>query len=308
MAMTYTGNADLFIAAQLNQAIHQNLVDATDLRNLCTGFGDVFATGSLASKISKVTWDDAMAAANADEVTAPSATDLTNSSVTLTAARQVLRRDITDLYSLAGGNRLGIDAFAAQMSMAAQLRFTDMITALFTNIATVEGDTGTNLTVDDVLAGQYALIQNRVPGPHYAVLAPIQLTDFLDSLRGEGGSVQFDTDTNQMQQMQQAGFGRWGNWHGIEFWSCDSVVTNGADKEGAMFGAGAFGYVEGVPLNVRNVAGPGSFASVTPNGAPLFVEFERKAAEANTLVVGNYYVGVGEVEDLRAVQILSSAT
>ena len=302
--ITYTDQGSLFIAAALNQLLHENIVDRTDLLATCRDFGSINASGSQAFKVAKASFDDAMAAANADEVTGVANTDLGTGFATITVARQALKRTVSDLFSLVGGPRPGIDRLAADMADAAVLRQTDMICALYGGLSNSVGSAGA-LTADDIYDAQYRLIQARVPGPYVCVLAPKQLTDFLDSLRGEGGAVQFESATAQM--LGAAGAGMAGTWHGIQFWSSDSVVNNSGQLEGAMYGEGCFGFARGVPSEIVSVAGPGSYASVTPSGSPIFVEFERKAGEAHTIVVGNLYFGVSEIEDDRGVLISTAA-
>lgn len=307
--ITYTDHGDLFISAALARMLHENLVDRTDLRTLCTNYGLINGAGSTAQKIAKASFDDAMAAANTDEVTGPGNTDLGTGTVSITVARQVIVRKVTDLYELVGGPRPAIDRFALDIANAASLRFTDLICALFTNLSNSVGSTGANLSVDYISDAMYQLIQSRVPGGYKAVLAPIQLTDFLDSLRGEGGSAEYSPATEAMQSVEGTlGYGRHGTWRGVEFWSADSVATNGGDREGAMFGEGCYGFMEGVPQSVLQFAAPGSAASATPAGAPIMIEFERHAGEGHTDVVGSYFVGVQEIEDARGVLIPSSAS
>lgn len=304
--ITYTGHGNLFIAAAMNQMLHETIVDRTDLLETCKDFGQLNGAGSQAYKVATAAFDDAMAAANTDEVTAVGNTDLGNGTATITVARQALARVVTDLYQLVGGPRPGIEQFAQDMANAAILRQTDMIAALYGSLSNSVGTSGVALTADDIYDAQFQLIQSRVPGPYNCVLSPIQMTHFLDSLRGESGAVQFESATADM--LGAAGAGRAGTWHNISFWSSDSVVTNGANSEGAMYGDGCFGYARGVPTDVVSLAGPGSFASVTPSGSPIFVEFERLSKEAHTLVVGNLYFGVSEIEDSRGVLISTSAT
>lgn len=308
--ITYTDHGDLFISAALARMIHENLVDKTDLRALCSNMGLINGQGSTAVKVPKVSWDDAMAAANTDEVTGPGNTDIGTGSVTITVARQVIVRKVTDLYELVGGPRPGIERYAADIANAAALRFTDLLCPLFDDFSnSVSGSSGNNLSVDHISDAMYQLIQSRVPGGFKAVLAPIQLTDFLDSLRGEGGSAEYSPATEALQSVAgSAGYGFHGSWRGVDFWSCDSVATDTGNREGAMFGEGAFGYMEGVPSSLLAHAAPGSAASVTPAGAPIMIEFDRDAAEGHTDVVGSYFVGVAELEDARGVLIASSST
>jgi len=311
LTTTYTGTGDLFIAAAMNRAIHETIVDRTDLALLCTYRGSINGTGSVASKVGKVSWDDAMAASNADEVTTVAVTDIGTSTATITVARQALVRTVTDLYEIAaipGG--AGIAAMAADMVRAAQLRFTDMVCALFTSLTSSVGTSGVNATVDDLYDALYTLIQARAPGQRYAVLAPIQLTDVMDSIRGEGLSITPPDAASSLTALgNNAGYGMHGTFAGAQLWSADSCVTNGADKEGAVFTPGCYGYMDGVPshISARSTSRE-SFAQMTPAGSPVYVTFSADEPKGHTIVVGHYFVGVSEIEDARGVKFVTSAT
>ena len=302
-ATTYTGTTNLHIAASLNQFLHFNLADITDLRSTCSNKGTVNGSGSVASKVSGVTFGDAMAAANADETTAPTASSLVTTAATVTVARQVLRRDVTDLYSVAG-SAVSMQMLADNMSDAAKMRFTDMVCSLFTSLSQVAGASGATLTVDDISDGAAALRLEGNPGIINAVLNPKQFNEFLDDLRSEGGSAQWNPATEEMLA-SSGNYGYKGTWRNIQFWSVDSVASDGTDYIGAMYTSECFAFMEGVPSEEVQAAATNSYISVTPEGSPIFVEFERKAAEGHTLIVGNYYVGVSELEDLRGVRIRS---
>ena len=85
-AGTYTGKGNLFIAAALNRLVHEDIVDRSDILTKLVNYGDANGSGSTASKVSRVAFDDAMAAANADEVTALANTDLGTAAATITGA------------------------------------------------------------------------------------------------------------------------------------------------------------------------------------------------------------------------------
>jgi hypothetical protein len=304
--ITYTGTGDLHIAASLNQHLHHGLSDQTDLRGTITNMGDVSGKGSLASKIAGVTFDDAMAAANADEVTSPTATSLTTSAATVTVARQAIVREVTDLYGIAG-SAPGLKLLADSLAGSAKMRFTDMLCALFTSVASVVGVTGSTMSVDTFSDGLAQLEIEGNGGKIHAVLAPKAFTQFQDDLRSEGGSAQWQPATEAMlsNDPNGVGYGYKGDWRGVSVWSVDSVTDDATDFASCMYQEQAFSYMEGVPNEETQAAAPGSYMALTPEGAPIFVEFERDAKKATTTVVGNYYVGVVEQEDLRAVRLRS---
>lgn len=311
MATTYgndSGNydaSDLFLAAVLNRTIHENIVDTTDLRRTCRFKGNIAGRGSATLNLPGVTWGDAMGAANTDEVTAVSVTDITTSLSQITVARQAIVRRVSDLYQMANGiDGMGIEGIAAQMAQFATLRATDLLCAQFGSVTANVGTSTVDLTVDDIYDAQFALIQARVPGPYICVLAPIQITDFMSSLRGEGGAQMNNPSTLGMF----AGGGMQAKeWNGITFIDCDSVPTSGGDRVGCMYAIDAFGYAEMVPTDIMTGAHSGGYLSVIPDGGSVYVAFERDESAGTTDIVGNYYVGFGIVENARAVKITTDA-
>ena len=301
--VTLTGKSDVLLAAVLSQMIHETLVDTADLRPLVKYFGSVSGSGSNVLKVGKVSFDDPMAAANTDEVTAPGNTDLGTGNATITVARQVLVRKVTDLYDLGRSSAPSYEAFAADMTKAYVLRFTDMLCALFTGLSSSKGTTGQPLTVDDIYDAAATLRSAAIGSEKiHCVLSPVQYSHFVESLRGEGQSV---VDPMAPEMLKLKGFGYQGQWNGIDFWMCDSVPTSGGDKVGAMFVDGCFGFADGIPALVRNQV---EWARIAPQESPVFVEFDRDAVSGHSIIVGNAYVGVSEIEDGRGVKIVSTAT
>ena len=311
MAITYgndSGNydaSDLHLAAILNQVIHNNIVDTTDLRMTARFYGNIAGRGSAVLNVPGITWSDAMAAANSDETTAVGVTDPTTSVSPITVARQSLVRSVSDLYNLTGGaGGAQIADFAAQMAGAASLRATDMLCTQFSSITANVGTSTVDLTTDDIYEAQYTLIAARVPEPYVCVLAPVQMTDLMTSLRGESGAQMHNAQT---LAMLAGGAMRAKEWNGITFIDSDSVPTSGGNRIGCMYNLEAFGFAEMVPDAMIQGAAPGSFASVVPQGSSVYVAFERKEREGLTDIVGNYFVGFGIIENARAVKITTDA-
>jgi hypothetical protein len=309
--ITYTGKGDFFIAAALNRMLYENIVDRTDLSRTVTYYGSANGAGSTASKISKATFDDPMVAANTDEVTPIGNTDLGTGSATITVARQALSRDLSDIYQLIGEGGPSPDAarFASDMADAAVLRITDMICALFGSLSSIVGVSGVNMALDDLYEGLYVLIRARAGGQKIFVGSPQQVTDLIDSIRNEGQKLTPPDATDLLSRLgNQENWGFHGTFAGVQIWSADSVVTNGPDSEGGLYTEKAFGLRDGVPQAAMTAAAPGSFMSATPNGSPVFVEFERDAKAGLTSIVGNLYVGVAEIDDAHGVLMRNSAT
>jgi len=309
--LTYTGHANWFLAAALNQVLHELIVDKTDLSETASYLGNVNGSGSTVSKIAQATWDDAMAASNTDEVTASDPTDVTNSTVSITVARQALVRVVTELYQIIGegGPAPGIEKLANEMVGSAILRFTDMITALYTSLSGSAGVSGSAMVVDDLYDAAYVLLINGAGGQKYAVLAPIQATHLCHSIRAEGGTIHPTDAASMLSQLGNGpGWGYVGTFAQMQIISCDSVATNGSDREGALYTQGCFGYKDGIPTSEMLARSVGSRNMPLPSGSSIFVKFGQDETKGWDIVVGSWFVGVGEIEDARGCKIVTSAS
>lgn len=307
--VTYTGHPNLFLPAAMNARLHQLLgADEPSLRRLISYRGSVNGTNSLTSKVAKISAADAMAAANADEVTAPANTNLTDQTVNITVARQVLVRKVTDLYQIPRGVAPGVEWMSRQMYTAALLRFNGLLTALFPAIASqAGGGAGVDLTVDDIYDAIYLMRSHRVPGPFNCVLAPNQFNEFSGDLRGETGAIQYLASTAAMLGLESSaagGLGYEGRWNGVEFFVTPIVEIAGS-VSGALFSPDCFGYMDGIPSSIVGMAQAGSSMATMPDGGSIWVELDRHAIEGHLDIVGNMYVGLAEIEDLRGVEIIS---
>lgn len=301
--MTYQTNANTQLTASLNRLVHVVLGDYTDLigAGLVTNYGDAAGSLSATHKVSTVDWDNPMTAP-AEGAAIGSATALTTNNVTIAVARQALYREVSDLVQ-GTGSTIDIMEIANGMAAAAVLRRTDMLTALFTSLASSVGTSGADLTVDDWFSGIFQLEQQLVPGPFAAVLFPVQYTDLQTSIRSEGGPIQYVQATQD--QLAAKGPGFKGAFAGVDVWVSDSVTADGgsANSEGAMFGAGCFGYREMTATQLGRI--PGLDMTLVDPSSPIWVEFDRQGISGETQVIGNYYFGVSEIEDLRGVQLLT---
>jgi len=301
--ITFSSNSANMRAAEIyNTLIWETLVDRIDLRSLGVNLGDLGGSGSDTLETGTVTLSDAMAAANGDEVTGATPTDLTDGNVTVAVAQQIISYKVSDMFMVTGApGQVSLPRLAVAAADAYVLRVTDMICGLLDNFSTTAGTTEVDLTTDDWFSAMFSLEQAIVPGPYAAVLFPTQYTDLQSSLRSEGGAVQFLPAT--AEQLSLRGPGYKGSFLGVDIWTSDSVVTaNGAeDSGGAMFGMGAWGYAE---ASARQQM-PGSIAASAPAGSPVYAEFARDANPGLTEVVAHAFVGVIEIEDARGVSIIT---
>ena len=302
--ITYTGTqgANQRAAEVFNTLLWENLCDRIDLRSLGLKLGDVGGSGSDTLATPTVTLADPMNAANTNETTAFDNDALVQNQFSVSVAQQIISYSLTDKFMITGAaGQLDLGRLAQAAADAYSLRVTDMVCGIIDSFATTVGTTTVDLTTDEWFDAMFGLEQNIVPGPYAAVLFPTQYTDLQSSLRSEGGAVQFLAATGDQLALRGPGFK--GSYLGVDIWTSDSVATAnaGADSAGAMFGAGAWGYVEASAKSQM----PGSIAASVPAGSPVYAEFARTADPGLSRIVAHAFVGVSAIEDLRGVSIIT---
>lgn len=299
-----SGNAR--VSAVLHRMIELKLADRAELYKApqFLNFGTLNGTGSSALQVPVVglAGTDLMAAIGDGSPVAN--TSITSSAATITIARQALRYDITDLASLtdplASGAGVGIEGLANSMAIAFGMRLTQMITALSSGLSQSVGATTVALSVSTFFDAIYKLQLQSNDGEFAAVLAPQQINHLVNSLRSETGPGQYVAATQD--QIAAKGQGFRGMLFGVSLYTSSTVpsANAGADRLGMMTATGAIGYATGSPAPIQ-----GAGAIILPAGSQVVVELERDAASGLTKVIGNSFAGVAEIQDLKAVGILS---
>jgi len=296
--ITYASLNNVTVASTLAAELQLALGDRASLMNhpAIAYVGDVGNSGSSAKKVGIVsTGLDAMAAV-ADGSPVESIA-LTNTSQTITVARQALYRGVTDLAGQTWASVGELVSYCAEdMVGAAQLRMQTLITTAGSAFTNSVGTSGAALTVANIFSAIGVLEAQSCPGPFLAVVSPKQLTDFQSSLRSETGALQWIPATAELLVIKGQGYA--GNYLGIDFFVSSKCVTSGADKLGFIISYGAIGYADGTPAPIM-----GSGGVIYPMGTKMYVEMGRTPESALTKVVGNYYVGVAELQDLMGVQL-----
>jgi hypothetical protein len=296
-----SGNARL--AAILNQAVVAKLTDTASLVNhpSIMQLRSMNGSGSTVVQVPVVSWG-ANAMASVAENASASNTALTATNVNITIARQALRRQISDLAQLTSAG-LALDAtidnLAVDMVAAYNKRVTAMIGALASGFSASVGSTGVDLTVANFYAAIFGLQLNSADGQFTAILHPQQINDLITSLRSETGPGQY-LATSQ-DQVQAKGPGYRGNLFGVDLFASANGVASanaGADYLGMMIAPGAIGVATATAAPIMGST------TVIPQ-SPIVVEFERDASNGSTIIVGSAFVGVGEIDDLKGVGILS---
>ena len=294
------------LASVMSDEVVEQLFDGTDLRSLMQ-FHDVDGfTGSDTVDITQLPAPAATAAASSEISGGQSNSAFTTARFQLVWARRVLQYQSTDLLAINGGP-VQQAAVISRLLWSVTLTLTDMLTALFPALANDVGPgTGVDLDVDSMYAAQYQLNGQNVPGPFAAVLHNEQFNNFQSSLRGETGAKAFqDPATSDM--LRAMGPGWKGSWNNVNFWQSDSVtaVASSADRSGAMFGFGCFGYTL---RDWRRIVGEGMLDSNDVRddfGPGGFVERVRDGTNGMTALILNTYPAVVAQEDLRGVEIIS---
>jgi len=304
--ITYTTlfNDGLRLEKMIENEVRALLFDAASIRNsgALLFAGDVAGMGSDAISLRYAGLDgyEAMnTVADGSEITS---SNLTLDTADISVGRIGLRYDLTDLAAL---TKLGqdIDVFRLSESMAGafESRFMEMVCALFSSATSSVGSTGVDMSVDDFMDALYLLEIANNPQQLFAVLHPRQIADLQASIRNEtANAIAFNPAHHDL--MKSLGQGFVGDFMGVQIHKSAYVPSDGTDRSGAMFSAGAIAYALGTPVPLAGPAG-----EIRPAGTPVLVELERDSAYSLTKVVGTAYTGAAVVEQARIVEIATDA-
>jgi len=300
----YSGLGDLRLAETLSTQFMLLLADRNWLGNHPALFdaGDVSGTGSTVVKIPQIGLDGYDAAASAAESGNSANVALTDTSTTVTVARQTLARETSGLAQITDPGFLTSPTWANDAFGAMNARMTNMITALMSGFSSSVGSTGVNLSVANFLAAKATLaVNNALDSTPLAILSSVQMADLMAELATtSGGAVQFLQATADLVQARGLGFQ--GQFLGVDLFSSNRVPTAnaGADFAGGMFTRGAVVTAFGTPF----VEDPTQQVAIA--GRILF-ERDRTARTDLTAYVSHFYYGVAEGQDLRGVAIVTDA-
>ena len=282
---TLTTLNDLTLAAAV---LEQAIVDFARAEAVMRG---LVSSHSLAGKMSKAAvipkWATLSAAA-LTEGTDMNNTTLSTDGVTLTAAENGVRVDITDMVlNFAGGD---MTAYARQCGLAIADKWDTDLCALSSGFSTAVGSTGVELTLDILHTAIYQLEAAKAPKGYAFVLHPRQVLDVRTLIAGASGST-------------------------ATFFANPNNATDVSVKQGAMVGA-----FMGVPIyqdaNIPTANAAADYLGMLISvgaaigevvGYEAKVEFQRDASLRATEINAVACYGVGEVVDTYGVGILSKA-
>lgn len=299
----YSGLGDLRLAAILQQELVMKLADRASLRGhqSVIYLGNITGEGSTAAKVGIVGLDGFDVMSSVAENATTSNTALTDAAATITVARYAKQYQMSDMARFTDSlGELSIPVLVQDAVMSADMTFQTALADVTDGFANNVGTTTVDLSLDNFYDAVYQLESQSVPGPYLCMLHPVQYADFQNSLRAEAGAIQFMPATAEALSIRGPGFK--GSFAGCEIFVSSKVPTanGGADRAGAMWGRGAVGYKDATPLAAQG-------AGLSVSAGPVMIEFERDAGYALTKVVSNYYFGVGIIEDLRGVSIITDA-
>lgn len=307
MPILHSGlETDLRLAAALDQGLLVSLTDMATIRNVPGAIdfhGSVNGTGSDTGRLRFVGLGGADHMAGSTEGTTVSETALTDASVDIAVTRQALVRNIGDLATLTGfGVDVNPQSLAADMVASYDGRFNELFTAAGATASTNVGTSGVDMSHDDFMDAVFTLQLNSATGPFFACLHPRQYVDWIESLRSEGGALQFSPATAEMLAIRGQGYA--GEYLGVNIFKMSDVTEATGNKEGFFWGAGAFGYKVAQP-DGRLMLGAGAGVAVAMD--EILVEVQREPDGALTKVSGNAWVGLSVKEQARLVGCVTDA-
>jgi hypothetical protein len=294
-------DGNLRLAAILHNEVSLLLADRASLRNhpAIVNYGNIAGSGSETIRVPLLGIDGYDLMASTNEATAPSsATALTYLAPEITVARFALQRAISDLAQMTnGGGGPSLDILVQDFAGAFDMTVTSQICALFGSFSNSVGTSTVDLSVDDFFAAVFQLEQSNVTGKPVAVLAPVQISDLQNSIRQEGGALQYIPATQAMLESKGQGFV--GEFAGVDLFKSDKVATS-TGRQGGMFVRGAIGYAEG------SMTAPAMLGSQVQANGPVVIDIDRSFGDTTDLI-GNAYFGVAELQDSMGVLIETDA-
>lgn len=298
---------DLRLAVTIDQEVRVLLTDMHEMRSVpgaVVYLGSVNGTGSDTKRVRFAGLDgyDAMSSAGESDV---SNTSLTDASADVAVVRLALRYDETDLATFTGmgsPNDIDPERLAKSMAGAAEQGFNVLLANVVDDWTTDAVDVTTAMTADDAYDGTYQLELNSVTGPYFAALHPRQHTHLRSSIRSEVGPGQYTEATQE--QLNTKGQGYQGRWLAVDWYNMSDITSASSKRHGGIWGSGALGYADGNP----NITMGGTTILRQGANKSVFTEIERDASGGLHEVVGNFYCGVGIIEQARGYGLNTSSS
>lgn len=249
-------------------------------QSLMLGLVTQYNIAGQAGKTVQVPKYPAITAADLTEGTAPSDTDVSTSSVTVTCAEVGNTVLLTDLAAMGAGNPA--EELGTVLGNAIATKIDSDLIALFSGFSTGLGAAGAEITVADLFKAAATLRANKVTGSMAAVVHPFQAYQLKAGLTNtfanpNGGDLQNEAMRN----------GYVGSIAGIDVYESANVSIDGSDDA------------------VAGVFAPEALAIAIKRDFNL--ETQRNATRRGTEMVATAIYGVAELDDSYGVKITADA-
>jgi N4-gp56 family major capsid protein len=249
-------------------------------QSLMMGLVTQYNIAGQAGKTVQIPKYPAVTAADLTEGTAPSDTDVSTSSVTVTCAEVGNSVLLTDLAAMGAGNPA--DELGTVLGNAIATKIDSDLIALFSGFSGALGSAGAEITVADLFKAAATLRANKVTGSMAAVVHPYQAYQLKAGLTNtfanpNGGDLQNEAMRN----------GYVGSIAGIDVYESANVSIDGNDDA------------------VAAVFAPEALAIALKSEFNL--ETQRNATRRGTELVATAVYGVAELDDSYGVKITADA-
>ena len=249
-------------------------------QSLMLGLVTQYNIAGQAGKTVQVPKYPAITAADLTEGTAPSDTDVSTSSVTVTCAEVGNTVLLTDLAAMGAGNPA--EELGTVLGNAIATKIDSDLIALFSGFSTGLGSAGAEITVADLFKAAATLRAAKVTGSMAAVVHPFQAYQLKAGLTNtfanpNGGDLQNEAMRN----------GYVGSIAGIDVYESANVSIDGSDDA------------------VAGVFAPEALAIAIKRDFNL--ETQRNATRRGTEMVATAVYGVAELDDSFGVKITADA-
>lgn len=247
----------LVISTQLYLRVLMAWLETVDLLSLCTDLGSVNGSGSLSHKVP--VWDPTnLEAAALSEGTAATLGDPTDSSFTITVAKQVAGVGQSDELWAIAPQDYGFAQFESKLVERASMQATDLVCtagAAFTG-GSVGGAVA--MTVDLAYDAYFTYDALKPPdGQGFLALSDKQYRELFSSMRGEGnGMVLYQNPEHPIARALNLMQGYKGTLlNGLHVLNTNRVTTSGGQYKGFVFGRDSLYY------KWADVTGLGAYAT-----------------------------------------------
>ena len=249
-------------------------------QSLMLGLVTQYNIAGQAGKVIQVPKYPAVTAADLTEGTAPSDTDVSTSSVSVTCAEVGNSVLLTDLAAMGAGNPA--DELGTVLGNAIATKIDSDLIALFSGFSNALGSAGAEITVADIFKAAATLRANKVTGSMAAVVHPFQAYQLKAGLTNtfanpNGGDLQNEAMRN----------GYVGSIAGVDIYESANVSIDGSDDA------------------VAGVFAPEALAIAIKRDFNL--ETQRNATRRGTEMVATAIYGVAELDDSFGVKITADA-